>query len=176
MMLVTTLCFWFYDDEGYIMLMTEWWRLFQCKESVINNLVTDMPQPSATSVTNINVAIDFDHFEKVKYYLRYVREGFETYNRHQETYAAKSIKYTISYAILNLACWPFGLNGWEKIRVLNYQKKIIWIILYDSHIRVTGMLSFSWEENSCISSNHCCQADCLFWNTKWCFYEKSWLT
>ena len=136
MMLVTILCLWFYDYEGYIMLMTECWRLFQCKESVINNLVTDMPEPSETSVTNINVAIDFDHFEKVKYYLRYVREGFETYNRHQETYAAKSIKYTISYAILNLACWPLAWTGGKnksfKLPEKNNMNHIIWFT-YQSH-------------------------------------------
>ena len=45
--------------------------------------------------------------------LRFVKEGFETKNRHQDTCAAKSIKYTMVYTILNLACWPFGLNGLE---------------------------------------------------------------
>ena len=61
---------------------------------------------------------DFANFEEVEYHyilyqLRFVRLGVETNSGYEDTCAAKSIKYTIDYTILNLACRPFGLNGLE---------------------------------------------------------------
>ena len=38
----------------------------------------------------------------------------------------------------------------------------------NSHI-IAGMLSFSREEYSSISSNHCCNSNCFFWNEKFIF-------
>ena len=67
---------------------------------------------------NCYTVIEFAYFEEVEYHyilyqLRFVREGVETKSGYEDTCAAKSIKYTIDYTILILACWPFGLNGLE---------------------------------------------------------------
>ena len=96
-----------------LMLVTYSWRQFKNVGDRIQILVASfvcwcptlslMAEPVTNilklSPTHLVCNIRNQH-RKSEINLRFVKEGFETKNRHQDTCAAKSIKYTMVYTFL----------------------------------------------------------------------------